>query len=469
MFFASDCAPAEAGCFTFGPAVTAKAADCLCNETLRSLWHGFTFRAGDLTTVPADGREFTIGAAPRPDTDGAEYAINVTETGVCIAADNDVGLIHGFITLLHRMRPVETEDGTPRFELSCGVTRESAVIPRQMVHFCVFPETELWEIEKFVRFCGALKYTHIVIEFWGMYRFECLRELSWPHAYTKEQLRPIMQMANDMGIEIIPMFNHWGHAAASRVMHGKHVVLDQDPSLWYLFTEDGWSWNISSPKVRALMRQVRAELMELCGEGQYFHLGCDEAYNVDVGETGEVLTDYLNEIAAELAGSGRRPITWGDMLVCRHPEFNAGNNYTTFCRSPELERHLLSALDKRIIIADWQYSVKESPVETALVFRDAGFDVLLCPWDQRDSITPCVETARDARLYGVLHTTWNTLTKGMPRVAQFAYEAWDPSGKKPDFVYIRTHAAAILRKAYDAGGIYERTGWAKQQISTITD
>ena len=469
MFFAPHCAPAKTGCFSFGASVTAAAADCLRNETIRSFWHGFTFRTGELTTTPADGRVFTIGTAERPAVDGADYAINVEETGVCIAADTDAGLIRGFVTLLHRIRPVETADNAPRFELPCGMTRESACIARQMVHFCVFPETELWELEKFIRFCGALKYTHIVVEFWGMFRFACLRELSWPQAYTKEQLKPILREAHDLGMEIIPMFNHWGHASASRVMHGKHVVLDQNPSLWYLFTEDGWTWNIASPKVRALMRQIRAELMELCGEGRYFHLGCDEAYNVDVEKTGEVLIDYLNEIAGELAECGRRPIMWGDMLVYRRPDFNAENSYTAFCRSPELERKLLSALDKRIVIADWQYSVRVSPVETALVFRDAGFDVLLCPWDQRNSVTPCVETVRDAGLYGVLHTTWNTLSKGTPRVAQVAWEAWDPSGEKSDFNFIRTHAAAILRKAYDSNGIYERTGWAKQQISTITD
>ena len=112
-------------------------------------------------------------------------------------------------------------------------------------------------------FLLLLQYTHIIIEFWGMLKFDCMKELSWSHGFKKEQILPLIREANDLGLEIIPMFNHWGHASASRVMHGKHVVLDQDPSLYPLFTPDGWSWNIDNPNPLALLRQVRAELYEL--------------------------------------------------------------------------------------------------------------------------------------------------------------------------------------------------------------
>ena len=61
-------------------------------------------------------------------------------------------------------------------------------------------------------------------------------------------------------------------------MHGKHVVLDQDSSLQSYFSDEGWRWDIKKPKVRKLLRSIREELMELCGDSGYFHIGCDESY-----------------------------------------------------------------------------------------------------------------------------------------------------------------------------------------------
>ena len=40
----------------------------------------------------------------------------------------------------------------------------------------------------------------------------------------------------------------------------------------------------------------------------------------------------------------------------------------------ELEKMFLSMLSNDIIIADWQYCVKQEPVETGLIFKEAGFE-----------------------------------------------------------------------------------------------
>ena len=126
-----------------------------------------------------------------------------------------------------------------------------------------------------------LKYSHIVLEFWGMLKLDCMKELSWSIGYEKEQVRPILDEARAMGMQIIPMFNQWGHATACRLISGKHVVLDQNPALQTLFSPDGWSWDLENPEVRRLHRAIRTELCELCGEGDYFHLGCDEVYECE--------------------------------------------------------------------------------------------------------------------------------------------------------------------------------------------
>ena len=284
-------------------------------------------------------------------------------------------------------------------------------------------------------------------------------------AYSKEEIAPIMREARELGMEIIPMFNQWGHASAGRVALGKHVVLDQNPTLQSYFSEDGWCWDISKPKVRELLRKIRRELTELCGEGSYFHIGCDEAYSFDFTEENmDYICGFINEIAEEMKAEGRRVIVWGDMFLYKHPHYNPKNRYCCNAPSPEVEKYFLKSLKKDVIIADWQYNSPEAPVETADVFVKAGFDCLLCPWDEgRDETNASLETVNEYSLMGFIHTTWHTLTRGMPYVTQMAKGGFEyAEGYKTE--NMRTETATLLRKVMPASGDYEKAGWSKIQV-----
>lgn len=453
------------GRFKIDREVTARAHACLTDRVFAEFWNGFTFHTSSLTVEDCTTLVFSIGDALPLPLDGNAYAIRVTPTGVCISADSQTDLVHGFMTLLDRIRLEDSDEGEALW-IDCFDLKESPLIEKRMVHYCVFPETELWELKRFIRFAAALKYTHLIIEFWGMLRYDCMKELAWEHAYQKEELRPLFAEARALGLELIPMFNHWGHASASRVMHGKHVVLDQNPTLQYLFSDNGWCWDIRSARVRALLGEIRRELIELCGDGDYFHIGCDEAYGFDMTkkEARDALCAYVNEISAELKRQGRRAIAWGDMFLCKRSSYNPKNAYVCNAPTPEAEADMLARLSRDVIIADWQYDATEAPVETAFVFRDAGFDTLLCPWDRAvDKLNSCLSTVKDARLYGLLHTTWHTLSKGMPYVMLAALGGFESiEGIRASRV--ASKAASLLRKVYFADGDYEKSGWAKSQI-----
>ena len=465
MIFSPRDVVKKKGSFCFCGTVEAFGNSCLKEPVISEFWKGFTFQSSDLQIEETKEYTFSIGKAQRPATDGCAYAINIEKDGVCIAAENKRDLLQGFMTLLDRMHPAE--DGVL---LDCCLIKDTPCVSNRMVHFCVFPETELWELQRFIRLCGALKYTHIVLEFWGMLRYDYMQELSWQHGYTKEQVRPLIAEANALGMEVIPMFNHWGHASASRVRYGKHVVLDQNPRLQTWFSEDGWCWAIEKPKVRKLLHQIREELIELCGSGSYFHIGCDEAYNFDLSRTEsmDTICDYINEVARELREQGRETIIWGDMFLYRYPHYNAKNHYYCNAPSPECEQYMLDRLSKDIIIADWQYHAAEAPVETASVFKKAGFRCLICPWDRSVSkLTSCLQTAKDESLMGILHTTWHTLTRGMPFVTMAAGGSFDGSLCIKENAAYKTATAALLRKVFPANGDSRKAGWSKEQLGDM--
>ena len=453
--------------FVFSGEISALAHPILNTPVIREFFHSFTFRAATLSVTESEVLTFSVGTTEPLALENEDYSLRVTENGVALAAKNETSLLHAFMTLLDLIRANDDGDGI-QAEIGEIELRESARIGMRMVHFCIFPETELWELRRFVRFAGALKYTHIVLEFWGMLRYDCMKELAWSSAFTKDDIRPILDEARALGLDIIPMFNHWGHAAQGRVMHGKHVVLDQNPTLQTYFSEDGWCWDIRKEKVRALLREIRRELLDFCGGCSYFHIGCDEAYNFPLTrENMDFLSEFVNEIAEELEEKNARVILWGDMLLYRHPYYNPKNRYTCNAPTPEVEAYMLSHLDRKIVIADWQYDSGEAPIETVDVFRRAGFDTLLCPWDRGvPEMRATISTVLSQGLSGVMHTTWHTLSKGMPYVALCAVGGFHSIDEVP-FRQIRTSAAALLRKVMPIDGDYEKAGWSRRQVYSL--
>lgn len=461
MMFTHKKAVRKDGVYELNTNVTANAHSALCRPIFAELWNNYTFTMSNIELVSTDSLCFKVGNAPELPLNGNAYAINITPDGITVTADSEKNLKFAYFTLLDLINITDS-----KLVLCCAEIVESPTVKCRAVHLCVFPENELWELDKYLRFFAALKFTHVVLEFWGMLKYDCMAELSWSHAFTKSQVKPIIDNARQMGLEIIPMFNHWGHATGSRVIHGKHVVLDQNPALQEYFSEDGWCWNIKWDKVKALQKQIRTELIELCGDGEYFHIGCDEAYKFKFTENNmKLITDYVNEVSNDLKSVGRRAIMWGDMLLANRPEYE-NRNYICLCSDSEAEQYMQSHISRDVIIADWQYFVEEHEVETAIRLKEAGFDVFISPWDQKIEGTEfCFKTASRYGMAGILHTTWDTLNTGTPHIAISATCGWDLTATEDkDINTFRVDSASLMRKVYPVNGDYAKAGWSKKQI-----
>ena len=294
---------------------------CIANEKFdqsifKELWRGFCCHSGEISFQSSPDLLIRIGDAVELQSPQSGYVMEVTEKGISVAASDVKNLTYAFFALLERIVPLSTQKGKECFSIDCCRIIDDGHVQTRMVHLCILPETELAFVRKFIRLAAFVRYTHIILEFWGTLRYDCLKELAWDsYSYSKDEIRPLLQEAQALGLEIVPMFNHWGHASACPVKTGKHVVLDQNLALSPLFSRTGWEWQLSNPQVVALQKKIRAELMELCGEGEYFHIGCDEAYSANTATEFEAVVDYINAINKELNENGRRAIMWGDMLL----------------------------------------------------------------------------------------------------------------------------------------------------------
>ena len=440
-----------------------------CAEEFAALWKRFACREGEIcvrrdeSLAPYEAAMGEGAVVLLEDAD--EYALRITQKGVHVLGKNEIGLLHALYTLLQMIVPVGTERVNqivlPEVEI-----HDRPRLKMRAIHLCLFPENTLSVIEKAIRLAGIMKYSHVILEFWGTLKYDCLPELAWPeHSWSKREIGKLVGLANQMGMEVIPMFNHLGHATQSRVMYGRHVVLDQNPARQSLFEPDGWTWCLSNPKTHRLLRMIREELMELCGPGEYFHLGCDEAYSYascpvcSEKDGPQMLADYLNGLTEELAWHGRRPIIWADALL----DSTAWERPVIATSRPDQKTHLaLPLLDKRIIMADWQYNISEPQSPSSEYLMEQGFETVLCPWDGRNNIQSLGEAADRLNAMGLMVTTWHHLPEMLRILDVGAEYAWN--GANPGCAFGTTGTAALLRRVMPSLPDYEEAGFGKFEV-----
>lgn len=467
-----------------GPArlVVGSEANAGAVDMMRELWERFTF--GEAALEVSSGADlgpagFVLGqgapgsVALPPE---AGYALTVGASGAAANARDAQGMRHAWFTLLQLLDADDAEGGGVEFAIPHVEIQDWPAVAFRGLHLCVFHETPPFMIEKAIRLAAFYKFSHVVIEFWGMLQLDALKELSWPGAWSKEEAGKLVATARSMGMEVIPMFNCWGHASASRIRHGRHVVLDQNPRLAPLFEPDGWTWCLTNPRTQQLLRRVCDELIEFAGPGQHFHIGCDEAYSHATcdrcrkSDRVQLFADHVNKLAAHLESRGRRAIMWGDPLLER-AKWPAGSEANG---TPALPTHeALDRISRKIVIADWHYGITKGDVPTLAHFRERGFETLACPWNSAANIRTLAKAAAVHRS-GLLMTTWHHLVQSIPTLAYTANCAWslDQASlgmRQMESSLLRAATASHLRKLVPAEGAFERAGWNTFELPAEVD
>ena len=455
--------------FVFGAHVKARAGGlpAACAERAAILWRSFSCGASELEIVPGgEGFRFEIGEAACSPGTGDRYALRVAAGGVSVVGTDASALMDGIATLVQLICPDCLTEGEELFHIHAAEAHDAPAIPFRAVHFCVFPDTELHNIEKAVHLAGFFGMSHVIFEFWGTFRYDCLSALHWKEkSFAKTELKPLVDLARSYGMEVIPMFNHLGHATQSRECYGRHVLLNRELRLSMLFEPDGWTWCLSEPAALRLLAEIRAELADFCGEGKYFHLGMDEARSFATCERcrekvpHELLAEYLNGITEELGGAGRRPIVWHDQFI-RRSDFGEGPVVANGDKRDTASA--LDLLDRRIIMADWQYSYGKGFNPTTPYFMERGFDTVVCPWDGRENIRSLAADAKRFGAYGILLTTWDRLPAWLRDASYAAGCVWGEGSGDPPHSY--TDSACLLRRLYDTKGDYASSGWNLNEV-----
>lgn len=443
--------------FVLNNKLTAVADQKMNNETVKKLWNSFTLTNGEISLIKGEDFTFRLGDTQLPTlSQDKEYALKIDKNGVAIVGKDYDGLMRGFISLI-----LKIEYDNEVLKIKATTEESDYKIKRRMIHICVFPENDFYFIKKLIRLAGICQYTHIVIEFWGMFKYDCLKELSWPQAFTKTQVKELITECRELGITPIPMFNQLGHATASRLCCGKHVVLDQNPNLQKFFTPDGWAWDITSDEVFALLKQVREELYDIFGDSEYIHIGCDEAYYITCNETlrKEHFPRYLERLTHEIEAEGKKPMIWMDMLL----EEKAFENCSARGKKDEIAK-LRNSTAKSTVFVDWQYRNIEIPIPTLASLKDCGHNVIGAPWYDENNYTAHIQTIAENEMFGIMLTTWDTLKDDMRSILGCAKKCGAKSFVWSEYSSLWEETATLLRRVSFEGNKYADCGWSKKQI-----
>lgn len=382
------------------------------------------------------------------------YELDVKEDEVAITAQTLQGVRYALYSLRQIAIP---KRGTRKVEgwiVPQVRIKDQPDLAFRGIHICWFHETKPWEVERLIRLAAYYKLNYAVVEPWGSFRSDVAPWYGWPDgSMTKKEVKRLKRIADDLGITLIPQINVFGHATASRGGVGKHAGLELNPEYQPLFEPvNGWNWCLSNPETRKLLVSLIAEMHEAFGNPPYFHIGCDEALAPTCPECtsrpySELFLEHIKAMNDAISARGAKTMMWHDMLLQKGDKRWAGFYANG---TPETAAGFLK-FPRDIIICDWYYGGGKESYPTLDYFKDQGFQVLTCPWDNKSGIISQGRYASRAGIDGILGTTWHhnfgsALADIYFHLAQVAWKAQSSFGTDGSVgygEYVRHHLRQI--------------------------
>lgn len=339
-----------------------------------------------------------------------EYHIKTDSKGVLISARTLQGVRYALYTLRQLTIPARNTPKVEGWIVPKATIEDRPSMGFRGMHICWFRENEAWEIERLIRLAAYYKLNYAVIESWGTYQSKVAPWFGWDEGrMTIKEIKRLKAIADDLGISLIPQLNVFGHATCGRVGSGKHASLDIRPEYQSYFEPmAGWNWCLSNPHTVSLQKELIKEMYDAFGSPEYFHIGCDEATVPSCPDCiaqsySTLFGKHVKEISNYVKALGAKTLMWHDMLIERNDPRWKGLH----AKGTKETASLINELPKDIALCDWYYRNPLSDYPSLRYFKELGFDVLACPWENRKGTIAEINAAHNIGIKGVLGTLWH--------------------------------------------------------------
>lgn len=358
------------------------------------------------------------------------YALVMRPEGVCVAGNDEAGLLYGVQTL----RQIIRQRG---WRLPCMTVSDAPDYPvRGFYHDQTRGRigTMAW-LKHLADEACFYKLNHLQLYVEHTYLYRDLTEL-WATAVdplTPEDIMALDDYCAARGIELVPSMSSFGHLlellrtktyAHLCETEGSEKMPSTMPNRMAHLTIDPCnpaSFELIASMLDEYMALFRTRLFNVCAD-ETFDLG--KGRNQGKREQ-ELYMPFVKKLCAHVAASGRTPMFWGD-IVLRFPE-------------------ALAELPEGTICLNWGYSEHEKEDPTRILAQ-AGAKQYQCPgvcgWnriiprmnDSHENIRRMAEYGRKYGAAGFLNTDWgdygnvNDPRFSLPGMAAGACAAW---GKLP--------------------------------------
>lgn len=242
-----------------------------------------------------------------------------------------------------------------------------------------FSETDEALLREIIAVSAGNGMNTLILEVEKGMRYDSHPEVSPPWAFTKREMRGIVDFAKTAGLDVVPLLPTFSHC---------DYILDAHPELRE--GKLGGVYCPSNPGTHILVYELIDELIDVF-KPRYFHIGHDEllsAYNRNDRESvigcescskktpAAVFSEDVIRLRDHLRKQGVGTMMWADMLLDPEDFTSAGFNRSGCYGGVPDDFHLAADLiPKDVVLCDWHYELAgEYPSITHLA--DLGFEVL---------------------------------------------------------------------------------------------
>jgi hypothetical protein len=287
------------------------------------------------------------------------------------------------------------------------------------------------DLDRFLKFVkeelATRKVNTLVLRIQYNYQFESHPELRDSIALSKQEVKKIVSLCKENGINIIPQINLLGHQSWANKTDKLLTVYPQFDETPHVKMPEKYVWPNDDdlycksycplhPDVHNIVFSVMDEICDVF-EASAYHAGLDEVFYIGDDkcprcggrDKAELFAGEVRAISEHLALNKRQLWIWGDRLLDGKSTglgmWEASYNNT---------HRAIDMIPRNVMICDWHY---ERPDKTPIFFAMKGFKVITCPWRNPSvavmQLNDMIAFRRDAtpamkeNFQGMMQTVWS--------------------------------------------------------------